>query len=217
MQLLEWKDTPAWIVEGCEGEIKKGFPLKFNGWSLADVEKRLQRDGNIDLIMTHVGLKGQALLKDKLKVMCGDSEKLVKEHLLTLSDIRAYIGFKIRLEQFKSKPTQTQIYLEELKKILKLSAKSTNQEVQKALDQALESSLRRYRDLIHERNKVFINAVKARTGRVAVVIGALHIEDLEKQLTKLKIPYIVFVPKGLDAAGGDPILALEKMLNINSQ
>lgn len=208
-------DLKKWIVEGCEGEIKKGFPLKFNGWSLSDVETQLKSEGNIDLVMTHIGLKGEALMQDKLQVICGDSLELVQKHLLILSDIRAYIGYKIRIEQYKNQPSLKASYIESLRKALKLSVTSTESEVQKKLDTEIQSAFKSFKNLIYERNRYFMKAIMslAPNDRAALIIGALHISDLEAQLKKQNIKYIVFKPNGLDAAGGDPLIELQKILN----
>ncbi len=213
-QLETYKERPVWVVEGCEGEITQGFKPAFNGWSLSDVEAALKREGNIDLVMTHIGLKGEAVYQDKLQVLCGDNDKLVKEHLTVLSDIRGLVGYRLRIDQLQHEPSRRASYIESVQGAIKISKKSSEAETLKKLDDAIRQALIRYKSIVKERNQFFVNKIKATKEKSAVVIGALHIEDLEQRLKKDKIKYVVFVPKGLEASGGDPIIALENMLGL---
>jgi hypothetical protein len=220
-QLERMPDRKTWIVEGCEGEIKKGFQPVFNGWSLSDVEKKLEQEGNIDLIMTHIGLKGEAVYQEQLKVQCGDNNKLVKEHLLVLSDIRGLIGYRLRIDQLQNSPTQRQAYLEALQKVLKVKAtqdpQADEKETLKRLDNEIRESLKKYTSLINKRNLAFVQAIQkelSRNQKVAVVIGALHIDDLLQRLREAQISHVMFVPNGLDESGGDPLIALRKILKL---
>lgn len=205
------KGVATLIVEGCEGEIKDGFTPVLNGWSLKDVKKTLKDDGNIDLVMTHVGLKAEAQYGEKMAVKCGDNFALIEKNLGTLSDIRGYIGFKIRIEQLKDDPKTQAGYLATLKKVLKLPPETSDKDAQKILDTNLRQNLREYKKIINDRNAYFVEAAKKNPGRKSIVIGALHVPDLEKRLQKEKISYVVFRPKGLDKAGGDPVEALQKI------
>lgn len=208
---LHKKGVGTLIVEGCEGEIKPGFTSVLNGWSLGDVQKTLKQDGNIDLVMTHIGLKAEALYGDKMAVKCGDNFGLIEKNLGTLSDIRGLVGFKIRIEQLKGEPKARNGYIESLKKVLKLPPTATEKEALAKLDQSLREDLKQYRQLLSERNAYFVEAAKKVEGRKSIVIGSLHIPDLETRLKKANISYVVFKPKGLDKAGGDPVEALEKI------
>jgi hypothetical protein len=213
-QLELLKDRSVWVVEGCEGEITKGFGPAFNGWGLKDVEAELKRDGNIDLVMTHIGLKGEALYQDKLRVVCGDSNKLVKEHLTALSDIRGLVGYRLRIDQLRNEPSRRASYIESVQGSLKISKGTSDAETMRRLDDAIRQSIVRYKALVNERNEFFVKSIVSTKEKSAVIIGALHIEDLEKRMKKANIKYVLFVPKGLEAAGGDPIIALEKLLGI---
>lgn len=208
---LHKKGVDTLIVEGCEGEIKPGFTSVLNGWSLGDVQKTLKQDGNIDLVMTHIGLKAEALYGDKMAVKCGDNFGLIEKNLGTLSDIRGLVGFKIRLEQLKGEPKARDGYIDALKKVLKLPPTAPEKEALAKLDQSLRSDLKQYRQLLSDRNAYFVEAAKKVEGRKSIVIGSLHIPDLETRLKKANISYVVFKPKGLDKAGGDPVEALEKI------
>lgn len=209
-QLVDWaqkKQINTVIVEGCEGEIKDGFGEKFNGWSLQDLEK----SQDLDSAITQIGLKLEAKFGPKLKVLCGDNLVLIKKNQLAFSDIKGLAGFKIRINEYKNQPEKQTEYLGSLRQVLKLPQDTSSEDTLKKLNIELLKSLNEYKSLIKQRNDSFVNAVKDSDKPVAIVIGALHIEDLKDKLNGNQI--LIFEPTGLKGDETSLVDELEKMLN----
>lgn len=217
-QLSEWTDQGTLqtvVVEGCEGEITAASPLKFNGWTAAELRELSEKD--LDATLTQVGLKLKARFGDKLRVVCGDDEKLIKDQLLILSDLRGYLGFKLRISQFKKEKSdlaKRKDYIATVRELLKLRPETEDEKVVAALDEELQSKLDAYEKLIHERNGRFAAAIKRepKTNRLAVVIGSLHISDLQKQLSEAGLNSVTFRPVGLQGGEEDLIEQVRGLL-----
>tara|TARA_B110001454_G_scaffold219136_1_gene250317 strand:- start:53527 stop:55548 length:2022 start_codon:yes stop_codon:yes gene_type:complete len=197
-QLVEWIDAHQIqnvVVEGCEGEIGPGFKERFNGWSLEDLEKSDTQTQNAAL--THVGIKLKARYKSKAKVVCGDSLQLIRQNQLAFSDLRGLLGFKQRIEQFKNSPGQQKSYIETVKKVLLLSPSVSDPAVKAILGDEILRRFEEFTSLIEKRNGKFVEAVHGLPGRTVVVIGALHISDLQKKFENDSQSVAVFRPVGL--------------------
>ncbi len=199
------------IVEGCEGEITHGYKETFNGWNLSDLEVMKSKD--IQPIVTHVGLKIEAQYKDKVRVICGDNLDLIKKNQLAYSDIRGLFGFKTRLEDYKNQPPKKADYIKTIKEVLHLPNDATEKDAISALNRALKESLNAFKEMIQKRNDVFLETAKNSKEPSAIIIGALHIKDLEM---KLKSNHISVERLNLDGLVGDEeklIETLEAMLS----
>ena len=197
-QLSDWSESGAIktvIVEGCEGEITDGFQERFNGWTLPELQQLTAEA--LDGAMTHVGLKLKAKLGNKVKVVCGDSNELIKRHQLILSDLRGFVGFKIRIEEFSSDVKKRADYVATVRELMKMPTTSDDVDVLQELDQRLRNKLVEFNTVLLERNASFVAASKAATPPEAVVIGAIHVDDLLKQLSEAKLKAVTLTPKGL--------------------
>lgn len=169
------------IAEGCEGEINRDFKENFNGWDYTRLS--ILKDGtDFDKILTLIPLKIEVLFEGKILTFCGDNKKLVNEHQLALSDLRAYYGYISRLSQFKGKDEKR---YQEYSKAL---------EVPKGQDAIVfakgkgKAALQKFKDLIIRRNDSFIEmAIKNQDKNPMIIIGGLHAEDLEKRLKEKNI------------------------------
>jgi hypothetical protein len=197
-QLAEWSENgtiKTVIVEGCEGEIVDGYQERFNGWTLAELQQLTAEA--LDSTMTHVGLKLKAKLGNKIKVVCGDSNELVKRHQLILSDLRGFVGFKIRIEEFVNDIRKRADYVATVRDLLKMPAQSDEIDVLAKLDEELRRKLGEFNEVLIARNSAFVAKAKSETKPVSIVIGAIHVDDLLKQLSEAKLETVTFTPKGL--------------------
>lgn len=217
-QLTDWAENGAVktvIVEGCEGEINDSFHERFNGWTLADLEKLSAEQ--LDNTMTHVGLKLKAKVGRKIKVVCGDSNELVKKHQLILSDLRGFVGFKIRIEEFANDIKKRADYVATVRDLMKMPADSDEIDVLAKLDEQLRLKLKEFNEILHERDAVFVAKAKAEQGPAsktpeAIVIGAIHTDDLLKQLDEAQLSAVTFTAKGLRGDEAELLNQIEDLL-----
>ncbi len=213
-QLVEWVESSqvqTVVVEGCEGEIDRGFATRFNGWGLEDLEKLTAEE--LDHVVTNVGLKIKAKVGAKARVVCGDSLKLIKTHQLILSDMRGLLGFKVRIEQFKDQPSQRTDYLASVRDLLKLPKAASDTDILANLDDQLRAKLLEFNQILHERNESFVRTAKFASPTAAVVIGAIHVEDLEAQFKKQNLATSTFEPRGLKGDESELLKQIDTMLS----
>ena len=216
-QLVDWTENgviQTVIVEGCEGEIDDSFHERFNGWTLEDLQK-LSAEA-LDNTMTHVGLKLKAREGRKLKVLCGDLNELVKKHQLILSDLRGFLGFKIRIEEFANDIQKRADYVATVRDLMKMPQDSDEIDILSTLDDQLKDRMRQFNDVLHQRNAAFIARAKAATSPGAIVIGAIHVEDLQKQLGEAQLLAATFTPKGLRGDEAELIGEIQALLERTS-
>jgi hypothetical protein len=214
-QLIEWVEAgqvKTVIVEGCEGEVKEGFSDRFNGWTLADLQ-RLSSE-QLDNVMTQVGLKLKAKVGTKVRVICGDNLALIKKHQLILSDMRGLLGFKVRIEQYKDDKTKRADYVATARDLLNLPATTADSAVISKIDDDLRQKLVDFNQVIHERNELFALRAQSKDAApvTAIVIGAIHIEDLDHQLQDAKLTTQTFTPIGLKGDEGDLLAQIQSLL-----
>ncbi|MES2855513.1 MAG: hypothetical protein V4692_06610 [Bdellovibrionota bacterium] len=206
------------IVEGCEGEIQTGFPLRFNGWTLADLENLLKSDAaKFDDLLTQVGLKIEAKYGEKVDVLCGDDLKLIQRHQLILSDLRGYAGFRYRLDQFKNDPKRRDAYLKNIASVLFPAGNSapplTYETGRNALNSRMKERIAEFKTVLAERNAVFVKRLKFAEKPAAIVIGALHVADLKRQLDSGGLSNRVREVEGLPGDEAGLIQSFEKLLD----
>ncbi len=214
-QLVDWVENGAIktvIVEGCEGEIDDHDPERFNGWTLQDLQKLSGE--SLDNTMTHVGLKLKAREGRKLKVECGDSNELIKKHQLILSDLRGFVGFKIRIDEFKDDIKKRADYVATVRDLMKMPADSDEVDVLTKLDEQLRLKMKEFKETLHERNTKFAAKAKASQKPSAIVIGAIHVDDLRQQLQEAQLSTVTFKPVGLK---GDEAELLDQIDDLLTQ
>ncbi len=205
---INTKKQALLLYEGCEGLINESFAQSFQGWNYKNLEKKIKFPENFSKILTHLGLKLEVEFKEKADNRCGDDKKLIEENQLAFSDLKAFLGYLQRLEQFKNNPEKFEMYAK--------SMLDGSLVVQDPIAYALEKSkdsLKKVKNLIKERNQSFIKIIKENKNRnIAVVIGGLHIKDLSERLNKEEIPYSIFIPEGYPKKDTELLEEFEKTL-----
>ncbi|HEY8272741.1 MAG TPA: hypothetical protein VIG33_17740 [Pseudobdellovibrionaceae bacterium] len=200
------------IVEGCEGQLAAASDLRFNDWSLND----LNGQKNIENAQTHIGLKILSLSKGAINVECGDNLALIKEHQLALSDIRGLAGYKLRLEQANLPLKNRASFVAGAKEALKLPKDTKEDLVLKKLNEELDTVISHFESLVSKRNDEFVKKARSLAGRKVILIGALHIEDLKSKLNEQKIPFAIWRPIGLENGEVHLIEQLRRQLKLPS-
>ena len=187
------KETNVIISEGCEGVIDKNFKSNHYGWSY----KRLQEyKSNKELwpkILALMPLKLKVELGQNVQVICGDSDELLKEHALSFSDLRGFMGYFVRLIETKeSRPKRYKLYATSLMEKVK----------DKGIDPLIYSqgkarmALKKVKALLRKRNKKVMSVILDNLDKKpTVVFGGLHIEDLSRRLRKRGIKVTIVTPK----------------------
>lgn len=180
------------ISEGCEGDVNKA---NHYGWDLEKLENKKASSEFAD-ILAFTPVKLKVKLGSKVKIVCSDSDELMKKNSLAFSNLRAFSGYYSRLKQFKDKDKKNysayeeSLFSKQKDKIGKVDA------INYAREKALESigEIKKY---IDERNQKIIENAKALLGEDPVVIvGGLHAKGLVEEMKKKNIKFNVFVPDG---------------------
>ena len=198
------------LSEGCEGIIDSTFPTKHYGWGYEELEEYLKSPVYSD-IMALVPLKLEVLYKKKINIVCSDSVSLMEKNNLAFSDLRAFWGYYIRLVQYKQKsPQKYRRYSQSLfKDVPKMYQHMAPEEYAKFM---AKESLKDFNLYVHQRNKIIIKTFKKHKKPAALVIGAIHAEDLAEQLGKTyKVK--VITPKGMPKNADSLMKELQKALN----
>lgn len=209
LQLNRWiqaGQVKTVIGEGCEGELNTGVALRFNGWSINDLSLRALQTQYEDVV-SHVPMKLEALHDKSVDTWCGDSEKLMREHSLAFSDARGMAGFIGRIQEFQNDPEKVQSYVESVTKLFQLKKNQTVESVLQELKRRLRQKVDRIEQLFSERNEAFLKVIKARSSKpLAVVIGGMHVADLQAKLEKNKLSCTVVEPVGY-ASGDEKLIS----------
>lgn len=208
--LIKKKKTNVIIAEGCEGVIDEKFKTAFNGWSMTDLKKEVKEDHFQD-IMAPVPMKIKAMYP-KVSVVCGDNLDLIRKNLRSMSDLRGFSGFYQRLLQArKNDLNKFNAYFNQLKKLF------PNENIIDPVQFSLKKSIKSLEDFegyIKERNTFFLKSIKANLeGNPVVIIGGLHVMDLQKKLFLEKVKSHIVVPEGYSNDEQKLIFALKEILN----
>lgn len=203
------------VIEGCEVNLKQTPTTKYNGWSLEDLLKQDRSSPEFEAIQTHVGLKLIAAFESKSLVECGDRLSLIKDNQLALSDIRGLSGFKLRIEQSSLSAADRDRFIEGLRAVLKLPPDTNYKLTIQKLDSELVLAIRRFEELIVQRNESLLDHAKKLKGRKAIIVGSLHIANLKQRLQDQKIPFSVWEPTGLTDTEVDLITQLKQKLSLS--
>ncbi len=187
------------LSEGCEKiEIDAKFKTRFNGWTYEKLEKLIADKAYSD-ILTLLPLKAEVLHKEKVKTVCVDDLDLIHQSELALSDVRAYVGYSSRLDEFKKMGDQVSYdryassILSEAEKNQKLDALVVAKK--KALDAiTLFETINTKRE-----QKLVKNILDLKLGpkdSAAFVIGGIHVDNLSVELKKNRIQVEIFTPEG---------------------
>lgn len=181
------------IAEGCEGDIDKNFNKKYNGWDLKKLQG-LKNEPFYKDIMAPVPMKIKAKYEN-VKVICGDDLSLIKKNQLAFSDARGFTGFFNRLKSsIDSNTKKYGLYLKQLKQLY--PKEDIGDGLSFSLNRAL-NAVDRFEKYVKLRNDVFIDKLKESYNLSPIlIIGGLHVQDIEEKLTKLKLNYKTYTPDG---------------------
>lgn len=190
--LIKKGEVQTLISEGCEGEINSSFKSTYNGWNYQNLKSHLKNQ--YDSIMTLIPLKLEVKYTDKLKTICGDNQKLIDQHGLAFSDLRGFYGYYLRFLQYRDNKAKRDIYLKALEET---EEKKINDPITYTREKGLKN-LANVKHLLVKRNEHFLkNIIRYKDQKPALVIGALHLDDLVLKLKKEKIDYVIVDVEGL--------------------
>lgn len=192
IQIIDKKNSNVIIAEGCEGEINRNFPKKFNGWGMEDLIKRKNLSDFSD-ILAPVPMKLKAHYGEKIKVVCGDNYDLINKHNLAYSDTKAFSRFFQRLFNYRNNDQQAyEKYLKAFKNTVTLEKE--DDPVMVAKEKAL-ASLSKFGEYLKTRNAFFLKKIVAHIKEnPIVIIGGLHVPGIVEELKEAKIEYEVITP-----------------------
>ena len=197
--LVEENSVGILLSEGCEKmEIDKSFQTKFNGWSYAALEK-VRKENTYQDILTLLPLKLEVYYLDKIKTLCIDNEELIHKSQIALSDIRAYVGYASRLEEFKQKKDQVS-YDRYAKSLLTADQFSKKVDALKVAKEMALKAVDEFKKVNESREKIIIENIIALKldpkENMALVIGGVHADELAKSLGRHKWTVEIYTPKG---------------------
>ncbi|MBC7693745.1 MAG: hypothetical protein H7222_18410 [Methylotenera sp.] len=225
-QVAIYQQLDQWITagqlrtiyaEGCMGEISHGSKLKFNGWTLPDLEK-IAKYPDYVRVMTSIPLKLEAKHGKNLSTLCGDDESLIKESNLAFSDARGTLGFILRLEQYRNDPTRAKNYLDGVVERFKLPKTTTVDQAIHMLKTELKSAVARAQAGLEKRNQSLVQTIaktlsKSKDTDIAVIFGGLHAAGVLKLLEEKGLGCTVVEPVGYPTDGKGTDAELMKSLN----
>lgn len=215
-QLLEdgvkRKELDLIVAEGCEGEINSDFQTKFNGWDVASL-KAQSFQKNYSKIITLAPMKVEAKYGDKITTFCGDSDQLIREGSLRLSNLRGWVGFYTRLKESVD-AEKTKLYSEGAADLLKVPKDTPVDKLLPMIKERINTELQAFQKSLHDRNDAFLKTLEERDfSKAAVVIGGLHAEDLKEKIEKAGMNCEVLEPPGYIKENENLVQDFQKALN----
>ncbi len=201
LQLSSWISEhtfDAMVAEGCEGNIEAQAEKKFNGYSIDDLRSELRKQKDIEPILAPVAFKVDAKFSKDVKVACGDNEKLIAENQLALSNLRGLAGFKLRIEQLSLSKLDRESYIHGAAEVLHLPKGAADSVVVEKLNAEIKKSIAEFENAIHRRDENFVAETQKLKGIKVLVVGSLHISDLQILLLEKNIPFSIWTPVGLN-------------------
>lgn len=197
--LIAAKKIQSVLSEGCERvDIDEKFKTKFNGWDYEKLEKLTTSKIYPD-ILTLLPLKVEALYKEKIRTLCVDDLDLIHQSDLALSDIRAYVGYSTRLSEFKKEGDQAN-YDRYATSILTDDEKKKNVDALQIVRKKASEAILLFQSINAQREQKLVKNIldlkMEKNQAAALVIGGIHVESLEVELSKHKMAVEIYTPKG---------------------
>ncbi len=184
------------VSEGCEGTIDKEFKPTFNGWDVASLKGQASQKG-YDKIITLAPLKIFAKYGEQVKTVCGDSDALIQEGNLRLSNLRGWMGFYTRLSEDRQATEKSQVYADSATDLLKIPRTTGRPELLKQIKDKIKVELEAFHKSLKDRDDAFVKVLQAQDfKKAAIVIGGLHADDLKEKVEKAGIGCEVLEPPG---------------------
>lgn len=199
------------VSEGCEGEINGEFTPTFNGWDYGSLKKVSQTKG-YEKILTLIPLKLEARWDDKVRTLCGDNEKLIKEGNVRLSNLRGWFNFSARLKE-NYVDDRGQLYAHAAAELLKVPKETPIPEILKQINGRVKEELAAFRKTLQDRNDSFVQVLQSQEFETAaVVIGGLHADDLKDKVEAAGLGCEVLEPPGYQREAEQLVLDFEKII-----
>ncbi len=200
------------IAEGCEGEINDQFAGVYNGWDMASLKGQAQRKG-FDRILTMVPMKLEARYGEKVQTVCGDSEKLIQEGNLRLSNMRGWVGFLERLSESGADEEKRKNFASAAAALLKENAETPVEQLIPKIKEKLSVELEAFTKSLSDRNDEMVKALQGKSFKAAaIVIGGLHAEDLKSKLEAAGFNCEIDEPSGYRREDEELIKQFQKFL-----
>lgn len=207
------KDLQVVVSEGCEGEINADFKPTFNGWDFSALKGQAQQKG-YDKIITLVPLKIEAKYGDKISTLCGDNEALIQEGNMRVSNLRGWMGFYVRLNEFKDNPEKLKLYSDSAAELLKVPKDTPEEKLMGQIKDKLKTELESFRKSLLARNDSFVKVLQGHEfTKAAIVIGGLHADDLKEKIEKAGMGCEVLEPPGYQRDDEQLVQEFQKALN----
>jgi hypothetical protein len=197
------------VAEGCEGEINADFKTAFNGWDYQSLHK-ISQTRNYDKILTSVPLKLEARYTDKIRTLCGDDAKLIREGNLRLSNLRGWMGFWTRLHETYV-DDKGKLYADTASDLLKIPRSTPVDKILSAIRGRLKDEITAFDKSLAARNDAFVKVLRDQDFETAaVVVGGLHALDLKTKLQAAGLGCEVLEPPGYQAQNEELLGEFEK-------
>lgn len=203
LEFIDGKKISYLLAEGCEKEeILPTFKTSFNSWNYEKLNSIKNSESYID-VLTHIPLKVEVIKKEKIKTVCVDNDALIRKNQLALSDVRAFVGYFMRLSEFKERGDK-ESYERFSKSLLDDSSNANvNAKNEDAIIVAKKKALDAVQELktsIRLREEEIINNIKQMkmqsSESAAFVIGGVHAEPLQEKLISLGFKVEIYTPAG---------------------
>lgn len=198
-ELIENNSIKILLAEGCEKiEINNNFKMVFNSWGYQNLENERNKSLYED-IMTHIPLKVEVKEKEKVKTLCIDNLQLIEKHQLALSDVRGYVGYFMRMKEFREKKDEKSFSRYATSLLSESENKKIKDPILYAKNKALDA-IDRLEKINQEReNQIFNNIKDLKLNQdvnVAFIIGGTHVDSLRKNIEKIDYKVEVYTPAG---------------------
>jgi hypothetical protein len=189
-------DLQLLLSEGCEGEINADFKTAFNGWDYPALKGQAFQKG-YDKIITLVPLKIEAKYGDKIATFCGDNDEAIHDGLEKMSNLRGWMGFYVRLSEFKNNPEKLKLYTDSAADLLKVSKDTPADKLLTQIKERIKEELEGFNKSLQTRNEFMVKALQAHEySKAAIVIGGLHANGLKEKLEKAGLGCEIYEPPG---------------------
>lgn len=177
-------DIDTVIAEGCEGNITNDFTPRFNGWTMEKLSA-LKNDPEFKSILAPVAMKLKIKFPD-LDVRCGDSLKLIKKNQLAFSEVQGHLAFfSAFIENYRVNQEKYQLYKKNYLETINQEEFSVHPII--LAKDNIEKNLELFLEVIKERNDDFVKSVErlnSNEKKVAIIIGKIHVSDLQSKMDK---------------------------------
>jgi hypothetical protein len=214
---IKKKKVQLVVAEGCESgtEINSKFTTAYNGWDYSELHKVAQTKG-YNKILSHIPLKLEARYDDGIHTMCGDSDKLIQEGNLRLSNLRGWMGFWTRLHETYP-DDKGKMYGDAAADLLKVPRTTPVPQLLSKIHDEMITDLGALRKSFADRNDAFVKTLNQSEFEVAaVVIGGLHADDLKNKVQAAGLACDVLEPPGYQREDEQLLDEFEKAINSKS-